>query len=343
MRSDSLAHYEEFASAAHRRARRLLLEALALSALPCWAQVTTPKRMPRIGWMTLRESIFKEPYSQAFVARLAELGFVEGTTLVIDRLDAGDSIERMPETVRKLAEKRPDVLFSAGGEGAFVALKKENQGIPSVFVSVDFDPVQAGHVDKMARPGGSMTGVSGNQGQLPAKRLELLKLLLPKARKVAVFNNPQSMGQLIVAKAAAEVLGLTLEVIEFKAPPFNYEAAFEAVVRARADALLVLGSSLFVAARQKIPQLAMAHRVPAVFHQAQWADAGGLMSYGYSFPSMWRTGADMTVKALRGVPIAEIPMEFPTTYELVINATTAKLLGVEVPYELKLRADRIIS
>lgn len=140
MHPDCLQISTESRSTAHRCSRRLFLGTLALSAMPfCWGQVATRNRTVRIGWLTLRESIFKEPYSQAFVARLGELGFTEGTNLVIDRRDAGDRVERMPETALKLAESRPDVLFGAGGEAAFLALKNANQGIPTVYVSVDFD------------------------------------------------------------------------------------------------------------------------------------------------------------------------------------------------------------
>lgn len=329
-----------------RPSRRVFLAGVGASAIPVstsWARVAKRLGPAKIGWIVLRESIYREPYSQAFASRLNELGFIEGSTLLFDRQDAGDSLARMPEIVRRAVENRPDVIFAGGGEAAFVALKNANMGIPTVFISVDFEPVQAGYIERISRPEGSITGVSGYQSQLPAKRLELLKMLLPKAKKIAVLSNPDTGRQLTVAQNAVDTLGIQLEVFEIKSPSLNFEAAFVNAIRARADAMLVLGSSLFVSARQKIPQLAMVHRLPAIFHQAQWAEAGGLISYGYNFASMWRTGADMVSKILSGASVSEIPMEFPTAYELAINMTTAKFLGIEVPYELKLRADRLIS
>lgn len=344
MNSDCHLRLADSESKPHQASRRQFLWYLLLSAAASRnVQGAAKTGSVRVGWLALRESIFKEPYSQAFISRLNELGFTEGTNLILDRVDAGDRIERMAEAAKRLVDLRPDVIFSGGGEGAFLALKHASRDIPTIFVSVDFDPVKAGHIARMSRPDGAITGISGNQSQLPAKRLELLKALLPKTKKVAVFSNSETLGQLSVAQAAAEVIGVTLEVIDFRSPPFNFERAFESAARARSDALLVLGSSLFVSARNKIPQLALAHRLPTVCHQAQWAEAGALMSYGFSFISMWRTGADMTSKALRRVPVAEIPMEIPSTYELAINLTTAKLLGIDIPYELRLRADKLIG
>lgn len=327
-----------------RQSRRKFLGCLGLAAIPAsWAQPVRPTGATKVGWLALRESIFREPYSLAFVSRMAELGYVEGTNLTLERHHVSDRIERMAEGAKSLVATRPNILFSGGGDAAFVALKEASQGIPTVFVSVDFDPVLAGHVDKMSRPSGAMTGVSGNQSQLPAKRLELLKVMLPRTKRVAVFSNRETTGQLAIAAKAADELGLQLKVIEFASAPFNFELAYEQAVHAKSDALLVLGSSLFVSARQKIPQLALAHRLPTVCHQSQWAEMGALMSYGYSFQSMWRTGAEMVAKIIQGVPVSEIPWEWPTRYELAINLTTARLLGVDIPYEMKLRADRLIG
>ncbi|MGH8704982.1 MAG: ABC transporter substrate-binding protein [Burkholderiales bacterium] len=224
-----------------------------------------------------------------------------------------------------------------------VALKQAGRDTPIVFVAVDFDPVATGHVTSLARPGGRITGVTALQSQLPAKRLELLKELLPGARKVAVFANDQTAGQLAVAQDAARRLGLALHVVDFKRPPFDYEGGFADAVRAKADAPLVLGSALWVPARRKIPELAMKARLPTVFHHSQWAEVGGLMSYGFSFPEMWRRGAEMVAKILRGVKAGDIPMEQPTVYELAINMKTAKALGIAITPSIQLRADRVIE
>jgi putative tryptophan/tyrosine transport system substrate-binding protein len=222
-------------------------------------------------------------------------------------------------------------------------LKQVGGQTPIVFIAVDFDPVATGHVASPARPGGRITGVTAIQSVLPAKRLELLKELLPATRKVAVLANDQTTGQFTVAEEAAKRLGLEIHSIHFKRLPFDYEAAIEEAVRAKSEVLFVLGSALFVPARRLIPELALKSRLPSVFHHAQWVEVGGLMSYGFSFPQMWRSAADMVGKILRGTKAGDIPMEQPTTYELAVNARTAKALGIRIPESIRIRVDRIID
>jgi putative ABC transport system substrate-binding protein len=178
---------------------------------------------------------------------------------------------------------------------------------------------------------------------LPAKRLELLNELFPLLRKVAVFTNEQTAAQLALVQGTARRLGLALHVVDFKRPPFNYEAAFADAARAKAEALFVLGSGLWVPARRLIPELALKARLPTVFHQSQWVETGGLMSYGFNFAKMWRRGAEMLANVLRGAKPADMPMEQPTEYELVFNQKTAKALGVRIPQALLLRAERVIE
>jgi putative ABC transport system substrate-binding protein len=162
-------------------------------------------------------------------------------------------------------------------------------------------------------------------------------------RKVAVFTNEQTAAQLALAQGTARRLGLALHVIDFKRPPFDYPAGFADASRAKADALFVLGSGLWVPARRLIPELALKARLPTVFHQAQWAEDGGLMSYGFNFPKMWRRGAEMVANILRGAKPGEIPMEQPTEYELVFNRKTARTLGIKIPQPLLIRAERVID
>jgi putative tryptophan/tyrosine transport system substrate-binding protein len=241
-----------------------------------------------------------EPYSVAFVQRLRELGFVEGRSLTVERRHADNKLERLPALAKELAYLKCDVFFGAGPEANLAALSQSSPDMPIVFVAADFDPVATGEVASLARPGGRLTGVTALQSQLPAKRVELLKELLPAAGKVAVFTNEQTSEQLSLVQGTARRLGLPLHVIEFKRPPFDYEAAIADAVRVKAEALLVLGSALWAPARHKIPELAVKARLPTVFYHSQWAEAGGLMSYGFSFPWMWRRGAEMVAAILRG-------------------------------------------
>ena len=208
---------------------------------------------------------------------------------------------------------------------------------------MDFDPVATGDVASLARPGGRVTGVTALQSALPAKRLELLKELIPSVGTVAVFTNEQTTAQLALAQGTARRLGLALLAVDFKRPPFNYEAAFADAVRAKAEALFVLGSGLWIQARRLIPELALKANLPTVFHQTQWVEAGGLMSYGFNFTWMWRRGAEMVADILRGAKAGNIPMEQPTVYELVFNLKTARALGIRIPQSLRVRADWVIE
>ena len=324
--------------------RRKLLVAIGAGTLTAprltFAQVAG--RGYRVGWLATSGN-FKEPYDLAFVQRLSELGLVEGRNLSIERRDANNRPERLPALAAELAKLKCDVLFGSGLEASLAALTKASRDTPIVFLAVDFDPVATGDVASLAHPGGRVTGVTALQSSLPAKRLELLRELVPGARNVAVFTNEQTSAQLSLVQGTARRLGLALHVVDFKRPPFDYEAGFADAVHAKADALFVLGSGLWVPARRKIPELALKARLPTVFHQSQWAEAGGLMSYGFNFPWMWRRGADMVASILRGAKAGDIPMEQPTTYELAINLKTAKALGIKVPQSILIRADQVIE
>jgi putative ABC transport system substrate-binding protein len=322
--------------------RRRFLAASGAMLAARFAGAQTAGRSYRIGWINISGS-FKEPYDLALVQRLAELGFVEGRNLIIERRSGDNKLEKLPAAAAELAKLKCDAYFGTGAEASLAALTQAGSQLPIVFVAVDFDPVATGDVASLARPGGRVTGVTALQGELPAKRLELLKELLPGIRKVAVFANEQTAAQLGLVQGTARRLGLGLHVVDFKRPPFDYQAGFAETARAKADALFVLGSAFFVPARRLIPELALKAKLPTVFHHAGWAEAGGLMSYGFSFPKMWRRAAEMLAKVLNGTKPGEIPMEQPTEFELVFNQKTAKALGIKIPQTLLLRADRVVE
>ncbi len=324
------------------RRRRLVMAGSGVFCLPRWSVAQPAERVWRIGWIGSVDSI-REPYSIAFVQRLQELGFVEGRNLKIDYRHAGGKVDRLPEVAADLMRQKPDLLFGGGAESTLIAMKAAGGDVPMVIVATDYDPVATGHVTNLARPGGRITGVTPLQSVLPAKRLELFREMLPAARKVAVFSTMGSQGQLHVTQNAALQLGLTLHVIEFKREPFDYEAAFAEVLRANANGLVVLGSALFVPARRKIVDLAAKSRLPSMFHQSQWVDLGGLVSYGFSFTDMYRRSADQVAAILRGTKAGDIPMEQGSRFELVINLQTARKLGLVLPPTMLLRADRVIE
>lgn len=320
-----------------RRDASIGLAALAAS------QAVRAQRPLRVGWIANAESSFQEPQALAFVQRLAELGHVEGRNLVIERRHGDNKLERINAAAAELARLNCDVFFGGGGEASLAAMTQAHPSAPIVFVAVDFDPVATGDVASLAHPGGRVTGVTAQQSELPAKRVTLLREMLPSLKRMAFMANEQTAGQLQLVQGTARRLGIALNLIDLKRPPFDMTAAFAEASRGKAEALFMSGSGLWVPYRPQITQLALQARLPTMFHQSHWAVAGGLMSYGFNFPKMWRRGADMVVAVFKGGKPAEMPMEQPTEFELVLNMKTARTLGLKVPQTLLARADRLID
>ena len=314
--------------------------ALACPSLPVLA--SQHERVYRIGWVT-SGSQRAEPYNAAFVQRLGELGLVEGRNLVIDFRSVKGSAEEMPALVTEIVRQPCDLLFMPGGETSIRVAVQSSRDIPIVIVAADYDPVATGHVASLSRPGGRVTGVAQMQEELPAKRLELLKTLLPKAQRVAVFTDVNTGGQLKVVQSAAKALGLTLQIIEFARAPYDYDRAFADAVRGKAEALFPLTSGFFVPGRRRICDLALKHRLPSIFGSARWAETGALLSSGPDFSSIYRRAAEQVASILRGAKPADIPVEEHAQVELVLNLKTAKALGVTFPEAIRLRASRAID
>jgi putative ABC transport system substrate-binding protein len=323
--------------------RRDFLMALGgVLALPRFALAQQAERTYRVGSLNV-VTLQTQLYGIAFVQRLRELGFAEGRNLVIEFRTAHGRVERLPELAAELARQNCDVLLAPGSEATLAALKRASKDTPIVMVAIDYDPVATGHVASLARPGGRITGVSQLQSDLPAKRLELLKELLPRAKRIAVFSDINTAGQLKVVQAGAERLGVELHVLEFKGAPYDYESAFAEAVRAKTEALLALTSGHFAAARRQIAELALKHRLPSMFTHSGWAEAGGLLSYGPNFLDSFRRAAEQVSMILKGAKPAEMPVEQPTAFELVINLKTAKALGIAVPPSIRVRASSVIE
>jgi putative ABC transport system substrate-binding protein len=323
--------------------RRAFLIALgATAAAPRLALGQFPGRTHRLGVLSA-SGVFDVPYWRAFRQRLRELGFVEGRNLEIVYRWSKKPTDTLFSLAADLARQNCDVLVSPGNEAILRALEQPGGETPIVVIAVDFDPVATGHVASLARPGGRITGVSALQAVLPAKRLELMKELLPKAVRVAVLTDPSGAGQLEVARAAATRLALEIQVLELERAPYDYAAAFAEAARKRAQAMLVLGSAFFVPARPLITRLAIEHRLPAMFHHSVWAEAGGLASYGANFSDIFSLAADQVVRVLKGGNPGDTPIEQPTRFELVVNLRTARAIGVTIPRPVLLRADRVIE
>ena len=309
---------------------------------PGAALAQRPGRTFRLGWISVA-SQRDEAYSIAFVKRLAELGFVEGRNLVIEFRSAQGRADKLPELAAEFARLKCDLFFAPGTELNVRAFRQGTRDTPIVIAALDYDPLGTGHVDNFARPGGRITGVVALQSELPAKRLEVLKELLPKLRRVGVLADVSTTGQLKVTQAAAEKLGVELLVHEFARTPYDYAVAFEFFKRGKADALVALASGLFVPGRQHIPGLAIQHRLPSVFINSLWAEVGGLVSYGPNFSEIYRRAADKVAQIFNGAKPGDLPVEQPNVVEMVVNMKTAKALGVTIPASIRLRADRLIE
>jgi putative ABC transport system substrate-binding protein len=311
-------------------------------AWPRFALAQQAGRTYRVGWLS-SAATRTETYNMVFVERLRELGFAEGRNLVIEFRNAEGRIDRLRELAAELGRENVDVLLAAGSELNLVALEQASRDTPIVMIAGDYDPVVTGHVASLARPGGRITGVSPLQSELPAKRVELLKELLPKAKRIAVLADSGTGGQLEITQATAQRLRVALKVHEFKRAPYDYASAFAEFVQAKADAVLALASGLFVPARRLIPELAMKHRLPSMFNNYLWAEAGGLLTYGVSFPDLYRRAAEKVALVLQGAKPGDLPVEQPSTVELVVNLKTAKALGITIPQSIRVRTDRIIE
>jgi putative ABC transport system substrate-binding protein len=275
---------------------------------------------------------------------LRELGYVEDRNLVIERRSNPEAkAEGLDELASELVRLNVDVIV-AGGSLTPLAAKRATTTIPIVFANHG-DPVGSGLVASLARPGGNITGLSLLSTELVAKQLELVREVVPRVGRVAVLWNPTSQTHprmLPEAEAATQTLGLRLQRAQARGID-DYERAFSAMSQARVEALLVLGDPIFWYHRARIAELASKHRLPAIFGQREHAQAGGLMSYGANLRDNYRRAATFVDKILKGAKPADLPVEQPTKFELVVNLKTAKALGVTIPQSVLLRADEVIQ
>ena len=274
--------------------------------------------------------------------RLRELGWIEGRTVAIEYRWAEGRVERSAEFAAEFVRLKIDVIVTAA-TAPVVAAKQATSVIPIVFAAAA-DPVGNGLVASLARPGGNVTGLSIQSPDLAGKRLELLREVVPRLRRLAIMANvgtPGALREMREGQAAARTLGLDVATLEIRRPE-DIGPAFEAL-KSRAEALYVCGDPLVTTNRIRINTLALSARLPTMHGLREHVDAGGMMSYGPNFPAMFRRAADLVDKILRGTKAADIPVEQPTTFDLVINLITAKALGLNVPPTLLARADEVIE
>jgi putative ABC transport system substrate-binding protein len=324
------------------------LVTLTIILTPLTLEAQPGGQLRRIGFLALgsRAIISTSPRFEAFKQALRELGWVEGQNLVLESRYAEGREERLPDLAADLVSLPVEVIVVAGGPQAVRAAQHATHTIPIVGVIMG-DPVREGLVASLARPGGNITGVSGAPREMAGKRLELLKEAVPAVTRVALptnpANHPASAPQLQATQVAAQALGVQLQVIEIRSPD-EFENAFAAMTKAGADALFVLTDPLlFERHASDIVALAQQHRLPAMYPWSMYTDAGGLMFYNLSNTDAYRRGATYVDKILKGAKPADLPVEQPMKFELVINLKTAKALGLTIPPTLLFLADEVLQ
>ncbi len=323
--------------------RRAFLGALGLLAAPVAIEAQPPRKPARIGRLSPSLEQTDAPLLDAFRKGMREFGWIDGQTFTVEDRFAEGKPERLPELVADLVRQRVDVILAGSVPGALAA-KNATTTIPVVMVTTG-DPVAGGLVVNLARPMGNLTGVTGLGQELSAKRLEVLKGAMPGLSRVAVLTNPASAytGPFLKERERiARVLRVRLRVLEADSPD-ELRPAFATMASERAGALMVLTDIMFITNRRAIVDLAARYRLPTVYGEREYVNDGGLMSYGASLEDMYRRAAFYVDRILKGARPADLPIEQPTKFELVLNLKTAKALGLTIPPSLLQRADQVIE
>jgi putative ABC transport system substrate-binding protein len=326
---------------------RAVIVVIALSAVlaPLGVDAQPTARAARVGLLTGNMATGLH-LIEAFREGLRDLGYVEGRNLVFETRDAGGKLDRLPALAAELVALGIDVLVTSGRDGA-LAGKQATTTVPVVAVVIG-DPVGLGVATSLARPAGNITGFSNMAPELIAKCLEQLKYAIPHARRVAVLQQRGGIPErtasdmLTNVEAAARTLGVQLQVVEVRGPD-EFTRAFGEMSRGRAEALIVLGGPMFFRARARLVELAAQNRLPAVYQEREFVQAGGLMAYGADYVDMFRHAATYVDKILKGAKPGDLPVVQPTKFELFINARTARALGLTIPPSVLARAQHIIE
>jgi len=300
-----------------------------------------PAKLPTIGFLGAATPAAWSVFIVTFVRRLRELGWIEGRTIAIEYRWAEGRGERYAEIAAEFVRLKVDIIVTSGG--AVLAAKQATSLIPIVFAAAA-DPVGGGFVASLVQPGGNVTGLSAQFTDLAGKRLELLREIVPSLRQLAIMANagyPAAVLEMAEVQATARTLGLEVTTLEIRRAE-DIAPAFEAL-KGRAEALYVCSDILTTTNRVRVNTLALTARLPMMYGVREYVEAGGLMSYGPNFLDLWRRTGDLVDKILRGTKPAEIPVEQPTKFDLVINLTTAKALGLDVPPTLLALADEVIE
>src|SRR5437773_9567619 len=331
-----------------RKAKVLsILFVVVLLAVAVIAEAQQPKKVSRIGYLSSFHPASESARSEGIRLALRELGYIEGQNITIEYRYAEGKNDRLSEVAAELVRLKVDIILTAGGTGIIQAAKNATKTIPIVMTGGGSDPVEAGLVESLARPGGNVTGLSTLARELGGKRLELLKEAVPKLVRVAVLYDPaNSPGTTREVKevlpVAARALGLTIQPWEVRAAE-DFDKVFAAISKWRPDGLYVGSRNPLMAAYEKrIVGFALESRLPSAYDRREAVDAGGLMSYGADLADRYRRIATYVDKILKGAKPADLPVEQPTKFEFIINLKAAKQIGLTIPPNVLARADKVI-
>ena len=311
------------------------------------AEAQQPKKIPRIGYLSNSDPVTESARAGAIRLALRKLGYIEGQNIVIEYRYAEGKPDRAPELAAELVRLKVDIIVIAGGDPWTRAAKKATKIIPIVMVGQGLDPVEAGLVESLARPGGNVTGITNLTTELGGKRLELFKEAVPKLVRVAVLYDPAIPRSVLEAKevlpGTASALRLTLQSWEVRAAE-AFDTIFAAVGKSRPDGLYVLGTGTLMRTNEKRTiGFALKSRLPSMYVSRGAVETGGLMYYGADFEDNYRRVAYFVDRILKGAKPADLPVEQPTKFEFVINLKTAKQIGLTIPQQVLYRADKVIK
>ena len=323
-----------------------ILVAVVLFAVAVIAEAQQPKKVPRIGYLSNIDPVTEFARAEAVRVALRELGYIEGQSIATEYRYAEGKPDRYPELAAELVRLKVDIIVIAGGVAPIQAAKNATKTIPIVMTGGGGDPVEAGLVESLARPGGNVTGITLLSPELGGKRLELLKEAVPKLSRVAVLYDPASSSPVHEVKevlpVAARALGLTVQPREIRAAD-DFERVFAAMRKERPDGLFVTGGPLMNNNYKRTVGFALKSRLPSTYNNRAAVEVGGLMSYGADAVDSYRRVAYYVDRILKGAKPAELPVEQPTKFEFVINLKTANQIGLTIPQSMLYRADKVIK
>jgi putative tryptophan/tyrosine transport system substrate-binding protein len=323
--------------------REFITLAGAAVAWPVAAMAQQPGKVMRLGFLGpgLTASATIAPY-QAFLAQLREFGLNVGQNIAVEYRNLDDPRGPFVAAV-DLIRSRPDMIVAAGPEVALQAVVGASLAVPIVMIAINYDPIARGYVASLARPGGNITGVVSQQLELAQKQVELLTKAFPNRTQLAILFDVLSADQFTAAERAAKLLNMQTQALKLENPPYDLAAPFGSAAAGGTQMVLVLSSPLFIPHHRQMAELAIQHRMPTMFINRSYVEAGGLMSYGVNFPLMYRRGAEYVVKIFKGARPEDLPVEQAAKFELVLNLKTAKALGLDVPPTILAIADEVIE